>query len=308
MKAFDKHPLKLLDSRKDILFWIMLKEDMVDPSRASSQALPSFYLNGFVPAGMQWLIEAIDMDFHDGMRVSDLISLMGALCHEQIKRSQSGNQLTLNHLIYDLAKDAEEEAAFDRLFAALTPYPSFGLFLADVDGAYLLPQPGIEALKSLPSPSNKIRFEVHHVIQEWQEKEFSGQDDPLVKLSWVDINHLRGGACTLEGGFDVVMQIFEESKQIFLNGESAEFRSKGCMVTANGHALFKVSFPSSERDQHRRSLWRAPNPEANILWEAQSDLYDLLGGQTLMAWVYQQYEARGMTLNIEAALGHDLGL
>ncbi|MDT8925332.1 hypothetical protein RBE51_21285 [Pseudomonas taiwanensis] len=306
-----KQELRLLDSRLDILFWLKLKEELRTPSPDNDCYLPALYLDGSIPAGLQWLGDHMRMELHDDLQFSHLAKGLNRLCSEQIQASQCGKQIPLNALIADLQPHPEEAEAFDRLIGAVTEYPSFGLFVADVAGSYILPEHSIEPFSMMPGLTSKIHFEIIHHQQEFGTViKRNDIGDFWETMKWSDREYLRGGASTLQGAFDVVLQLFEESRRLLLCGESAEFNSIGCTIKSAGTAIVYARFPQAVRNPITRQMeWVTKGSERRILWEMRGQgALPYLGGQGLMAWVQEQYQSKGLDLDVQANLENDLGL
>lgn len=306
-----KQELRLLDSRLDIFFWLKLKEELRTPSPENDCYLPSLYLDDSIPVGLQWLGDHMILELGDEVQFSQLTKHLNRLCGAQIQASQRCAQIPLNELIADLQQHPEEEEAFDRLISAVTEYPSFALFIADVAGAFVLPNHKVEPFSLVPGQTGPIQFEViHHQQELGTVKTVNGIGDYSETMKWIDREYLRGGASTLQGALDVVLQLFDESRRLLLCGESAEFQSIGCTIRAAGAALVHARFPQAARNPVTRQMELiTKGSESRILWEIRGQgALPHLGGQGLMAWVQEQYQSKGLELDVQANLENDLGL
>ncbi|WP_410950929.1 hypothetical protein [Pseudomonas sp. S1(2024)] len=307
----EKQVLKLLDSRLDIFFWLKLKEELRTPSPADDCYLPALYLDGSIPTGLQWLGDHMRLELGDELQFSHLAKQLNRLCDAQIEASLRGAQIPLNELIAELQQHPEEEEAFDRLISAVTEYPSFALFVADVAGAFVLPNQKVEPFSLAPGLAGPIQFEViHHTQELGQVQAMNKFGDHVDMLKWLDREGLRGGASTLEGALDVVLQLFEESNRLLLRGGSLEFKSIACTIRAAGAAIVHARFPQATRNPVTRQItWLTTGSESRILWEIRGQgALPHLGGQGLVAWVQEQYQAKGLELDVQANLENDLGL
>lgn len=252
------------------------------------------------PYALVWLASHAGLHLHDDVQLTELVQNLLALCDRQIQLSQQGEQIPLNELIEHLQSDKSEESALNRMLAMLTAYSSFALFLEDISGSLLLPNTKLEPLCKRPTGQPFVPFEIYHT----QAKAVLAPGDPYGKPSWVDNSFLRGGASTLEGAFDVVMQVYRESRRMTLGGYSAELKPVSCTIVFQKSVIINAGFLRKEKitDGELCSI-------SKISWNAADPLLgELLEGQTLIAWIADQYQKQGLALDLESTLANHLGL
>jgi hypothetical protein len=291
-------PLEPLDARLDMHFWLKLGSELCDLDLIDDDDLNRLNLSGCyvgdqpIPA-LAWLCEHGALTLYPQLTRSEAIAQLAAGCAAQVKRCASYAEATANELIALVNQYPSHATALNRLLEALTGYPSLQLFLADVAGQYLLPFPGTEPTVKHHSNTTAIHFEL------------IGFDVEVLQAPWgEDIGqkqlNLRGGASTIEGTWDVLQQLLDETSNIF-GAKVLPLPTglpQGVMIQAGSEPLF---FARYEYDIDTRTV--------GVYWEPVApSLKSYLGGLELTQWIEQQYAKTNRPFNAESQLTRDLGL